>query len=104
LIRRPRFGVAGEEHDRAVPAVVLGGVAAQRLGLTDVAPRPMVWIGERHYLRADEQRLPEVRAHRRAGGRDRRGIIAALLIGVVAGLYPALRTARLSPTQALRTV
>jgi putative ABC transport system permease protein len=32
------------------------------------------------------------------------GLIAALLIGGVAGLVPALRAARLSPTEALRTV
>jgi putative ABC transport system permease protein len=31
------------------------------------------------------------------------GIVAALLIGGVAGLYPAARAARLSPTDALRT-
>jgi putative ABC transport system permease protein len=32
------------------------------------------------------------------------GVGAALLIGVVAGLYPSMRAARLSPTDALRTV
>jgi putative ABC transport system permease protein len=32
------------------------------------------------------------------------GFGAALLIGTVAGLVPALRAARLSPTEALRTV
>lgn len=32
------------------------------------------------------------------------GFLAALLIGAVAGLYPATRAARLSPTDALRTV
>ena len=31
------------------------------------------------------------------------GVAAALLIGAVAGLYPAIRAARLSPTDALRT-
>jgi putative ABC transport system permease protein len=32
------------------------------------------------------------------------GIAAALIIGAIAGLLPALRAARLSPTEALRTV
>ncbi len=32
------------------------------------------------------------------------GFGAAIVIGAVAGLLPALRTARLAPTEALRTV
>jgi putative ABC transport system permease protein len=31
------------------------------------------------------------------------GVAAALVLGAVAGLYPAVRAARLAPTDALRT-
>jgi putative ABC transport system permease protein len=32
------------------------------------------------------------------------GLAAAILIGAVAGLLPAIRAARMSPTEALRTI
>jgi putative ABC transport system permease protein len=32
------------------------------------------------------------------------GVVAALVIGAIAGLYPSMRAARMSPTEALRTV
>ena len=46
------------------------------------------------------QGLDDRHSHPRLGG----GFGAAMLIGAVAGLVPALRAARLSPTEALRTV
>jgi putative ABC transport system permease protein len=55
-------------------ALVTGGYAALR-GWTLIIP-PLAWIG---------------------------GLVAALLIGAVAGLYPAIRAARMSPTEALRS-
>jgi ABC-type antimicrobial peptide transport system permease subunit len=35
---------------------------------------------------------------------ERRGLAAAVIIGALAGLLPAIRAARLSPTEALLTV
>ncbi len=59
----------------AAGAAVTAAYAAQQ-GLTVVVPPAAVWGG----------------------------LGAALAIGAVAGLYPALRAARLAPTDALRTV
>jgi putative ABC transport system permease protein len=99
-------------------AVVLGAKAAERLGVT--ATGRQVWLGGRWFtvvgiLRPVARGGPGGRGHcrlrRRArlvAGRPRPamagGILAALAIGAVAGLYPALRAARLAPTDALRTV
>jgi putative ABC transport system permease protein len=49
---------------------------------------------------ATSQALPAVVPPAAIGG----AVVAALLIGAVAGLYPSMRAARLSPTEALRTV
>jgi putative ABC transport system permease protein len=58
----------------ALGALVTGGYSALR-GWSLIIP-PLAWIG---------------------------GLAAALLIGAVAGLYPAIRAARMSPTEALRS-
>lgn len=67
---------------------VLGGVAGAGLGA-------LVTV-----LYSVLQDQPAVVPPEAVGG----GIVAALVIGAVAGLYPAMRAARLSPTEALRTV
>jgi putative ABC transport system permease protein len=38
-----------KDSTKAFPTVVLGAVAAQRLGVSDVRDRPQVWIGDRYY-------------------------------------------------------
>ena len=68
------LAVAGGVAGVAIGALVTGGYAKTR-GWTAVVP-------------------PEALAG---------GIAGALLIGAAAGLYPAARAARLSPTEALRS-
>jgi putative ABC transport system permease protein len=66
----------------------MGGIAGAALGAVVTAAY------------AGAQGQPVVVPAAAVGG----GIAAALVIGVVAGLYPSVRAARLSPTEALRTV
>jgi len=65
----------------------LGGVAGVLLGLGVTA------------LYASTQDWPTVVPLWAAGG----GLVATLLIGAIAGLYPAVRASRMSPTVALAT-
>jgi hypothetical protein len=94
------------------PAVVLGATAAERLeavallvggvGVANTMVIPVLErraeIGLRRSLGAT-QSWPTVVPAWATGG----GVAATLLIGVVAGLYPAIRAARLAPTEALAT-
>lgn len=66
----------------------MGGVAGAAIGAVVTA------------VYAPTQEQPVVIPPLALGG----GVAAALVIGAVAGLYPSMRAARLSPTEALRTV
>jgi putative ABC transport system permease protein len=83
-----RRHVAEQFLTEAVLLSVLGGVAGTVFGVvaTVVYARSQGWSVE----------IPALALYG--------GVVAALVIGAVAGLYPSLRAARLSPTQALRTV
>jgi putative ABC transport system permease protein len=82
-----RRHVAAQFFSEALLLSALGGVAGVALGALVTAA----------YAAEEGWRL--VVPASSAGG----GVGAALLIGAVAGLYPALRATRLSPTEALRS-
>jgi putative ABC transport system permease protein len=82
-----RRHVAAQFFSEALLLSVLGGVAGVALGAV-VTGAYSASQGWRVVVPASA-----------AGG----GLAAALVIGAVAGLYPALRATRLSPTEALRT-
>jgi putative ABC transport system permease protein len=83
-----RRHVAGQFLAEALLLSVLGGLAGTIAG----AVATVIYAVSQHW----SVQIPAVAFYG--------GLAAALLIGAVAGLYPATRAARLSPTEALRTV
>ena len=83
-----RRHVAEQFFVEAVLLAVIGGVAGTLIGLaaTAIYARSQDW----------SLQIPSVALYG--------GVGAALIIGGIAGLYPSTRAARLSPTEALRTV
>jgi putative ABC transport system permease protein len=83
-----RRHVAAQFLAEAVLLSALGGLAGTITG----AAATVVYAVSQHW----QVQIPAVALYG--------GIGAALVIGAIAGLYPAMRAARLSPTEALRTV
>jgi putative ABC transport system permease protein len=83
-----RRHVAEQFLAEAVILSVLGGLAGTLFGLAATA----VYAVTQHW----SVQIPAVALYG--------GISAALVIGAIAGLYPSMRAAHLSPTEALRTV
>ncbi len=78
-------------RDEQLPEVVLGSGAAENLQIYHLNGRPMVLIGNAKH----EPFVVPLYALIAAPS-------AGFLIGALAGLYPATKAARLSPTEALR--
>ena len=83
-----RRHVAEQFLAEAVFLSVLGGLAGTIIG----AVATVIYAVSQHW----SVRIPAIALYG--------GLGAALVIGVIAGLYPSMRAARLSPTEALRTV
>jgi putative ABC transport system permease protein len=83
-----RRHVAEQFLAEAVLLAVLGGLAGTIFGVIATA----IYAHTQHW----SVQIPALALYG--------GIGAALAIGAIAGLYPAMRAARLSPTEALRTV
>ena len=83
-----RRHVAEQFLAEALLLSVLGGVAGTVIGGVATA----IYAASQHW----SVQIPAVALYG--------GIGAALVIGAIAGLYPSMRAARLSPTEALRTV
>jgi putative ABC transport system permease protein len=83
-----RRHVAEQFLAEAVLLSVLGGLAGTVIG----ALATVIYAVSQHWL----VQIPAVALYG--------GLGAALVIGAMAGLYPSMRAARLSPTEALRTV
>jgi len=83
-----RRHVAEQFLAEAVLLSVLGGLAGTIIG----AVATVIYAVSQHW----SVQIPAVALYG--------GLGAALVIGAVAGLYPSMRAARLSPTEALRTV
>ena len=83
-----RRHVAEQFLAEAVLLSVLGGLAGTIIG----AVATVIYAASQHW----SVQIPGVALYG--------GLGAALAIGAIAGLYPSMRAARLSPTEALRTV
>jgi putative ABC transport system permease protein len=83
-----RRHVAEQFLTEAVLLSALGGLAGTIIGIAAT----MIYAASQHW----SIQIPALALYG--------GLSAALLIGAIAGLYPSIRAARLSPTEALRTV